>query len=189
MTAYAEEMLVWDDWQRDYRFGVLLILPPTEIAQQIDALRAKYDPKSHAICTAHISVSDPLSKKMTHDLQDEIQGVLNTIGPFELYYDAPRASTEYAGVFHPIRPQEPIDELKRALHNSSAFHGSMHERRDIPPHMSIAEFISIEESLKLCDTIKDEAPVGAFRCEELSYVVPDEKFRFRKVKSFPLGWY
>lgn len=187
MIAYAEEMLDWEEWQRDYRFGVLLILPPPETIKQVDKLRAKYDPKSYSICAAHISVSDPLSRPMTSDLQDEIRGVLSTIDPFQLHYDAPQATTEYAGVYYPIRPQEPIDALKQALHRSSAFGGDTHERRNIPAHMTIAEFVSIEDSLKLCDTIRGTAPVGSFRCDKLSYVVPDERFCFREAKSFPLG--
>ena len=185
--AYAEEMLEWDEWQRDYRFGALLIMPPPEIAQQVDSLRARYDPKSYSICAAHISVSDPLSKEMTPDLQDEIRGILSAIGPFQLHYDAPQASTEYAGVYYPVRPQEPIDSLKQALHNSSAFSGDTHERRAIPAHMTIAEFVSIEDGLKLCDTVQNSAPVGSFRCDKLSYVIPDEQFCFRQAETFPLG--
>ena len=180
-------MLDWDEWQRDYRFGVLLILPPPEIAQQLDDLRAEYDPESYSICAAHISVSDPLTTEMTPDLQDEIRAVLSAISPFRLHYDAPQASTEFAGVYLPVRPQEPVDALKQALHSTSAFRGDAHERRDIPAHLTIAEFVSIDDGLQLRDTIRDAVPVGSFRCDRLSYLVPDERFRFREVKSFPLG--
>ena len=179
-------MLGWDDWQREYRFGVLLILPPPEIAREVDALRAIYDPKSHSICTAHISVSDPLRQELTPLLQSELRDILSAVSPFELHIDAPFASGEHAGVYQPVRPQEPIDALKRALHASSAFTGGPHERRNIPAHMTIAEFVSVEDGPKLCDTIRDQAPTGSFRCDELAYFIPDETFRFRQAASFPL---
>jgi hypothetical protein len=38
----------WLDWQRPYRLGVLLVLPPDPVRREIDELRAKYDPRSHA---------------------------------------------------------------------------------------------------------------------------------------------
>jgi hypothetical protein len=50
----------WEPWQRDYRFGVVLVMPPPHVASAIDALRQAYDQQSHAICSAHISVSDPV---------------------------------------------------------------------------------------------------------------------------------
>lgn len=186
MVSYAEEMSDWEQWQRDYRLGVILILPPPEVAQQIDPLRAKYDPRSFATSPTHISVTDPLSKEMTPDLQEEIQGVLSGFSPFEVHFDKPQASTEYAGVSYPIRPQEPIDALKQALHASSAFGDRSHERRDIPAHMTIAEFLSIEESLRLCDQLQDTAPSGSFVCDRLSLVVPDQDFSFNEAVVFVL---
>lgn len=184
--AYVEDTSNWEEWQRDYRLGVILILPPPEVAQQIDPLRAKYDPRSFATSPTHISVTDPLSKEMTPDLQHEIQGILTGISPFELHFDKPQASIEFAGVSYPVRPQEPIDALKQALHASSAFGGESHQRRDIPAHMTIAEFLSIEESLLLCEQLQDTAPTGSFICDRLSLVVPDQDFSFNEALVFML---
>lgn len=50
MVSYVMDTSNWEDWQRDYRFGLLLILPPEEVSEKIDRLRAKYDPRLHAIC-------------------------------------------------------------------------------------------------------------------------------------------
>ena len=187
MITYAQNLAEWEDWQRPYRFGVLLIFPPAEIARQIDALRAEYDPLSHSICPAHISVSDPLIDEMTPQLYDEIRDIVAATRRFEIHFDKPAASPTHGGVYYPILPQEPIDNLKRALHGSSAFSGQAHERRGIPPHMTIAEFLSIEESLALCEAIQGTAPSGSFTCDRLYYVVPDADFRFQKANSFLLG--
>ena len=97
---------------------------------------------------------------MTAERWNEIQESLKGIAPFNLYYDRPQAATEHAGVSYPITPQEPIDELKQALHKAAVFDGAVYRRRQIPAHMTIAEFISIEDSLKLRDEIQDSAPSG-----------------------------
>ena len=75
------DMSSWEAWQRDYRYGVILVLPPPQVAAPIDALRQVYDPKSHAICSAHISVSDPLRRELTDDAQGEIRELLRNVEP------------------------------------------------------------------------------------------------------------
>jgi hypothetical protein len=65
------DMSSWESWQRDYRFGVILVMPPPHIAAPIDALRQAYDPKSYAICSAHISVSDPLRRDLPTMLNEK----------------------------------------------------------------------------------------------------------------------
>jgi len=187
MITYTTNTSKWDDWQRDYRLGLILIMPPEEVSRQIDPLRAKHDPYAFAICPAHISVSDPLQRGMTPDVEDEIRNILNRIKPFTLYFDELYASPDYSGVIYPIRPKEPIDALKAALHPASAFSGKTYSRRHIPPHMTIAEFISIEDGLKLRDQLFDSAPHGSFVCDRLEFIVPDDDFHFQRKLTFFLG--
>ena len=110
---------------------------------------------------------------MVPELEREIRDILNNIKPFTLHYDKPHASHQHPGVAYPITPQEPIDQLKKALHEASVFEGKAYERRDIPAHMTIAEFISIEDGLKLCAELQDSAPSGSFLCDRLQFIVPD----------------
>jgi len=187
MADYAKDTSQWEDWQQDYRLGLILIIPPEEVSRQIDPLRAKHDPRAFASCPTHISVSDPLRREMTPELEEEIRSILGRISPFTLYYDRPRASTKHAGVAYPIRPQEPVDELKRVLHTAAAFAGEVYRRRHIPPHMTIAEFISIEDSLELCAQLQDSAPSGSFLCDRLEFIVPDENFHFQGQGIFFVG--
>ena len=70
MVIYATDTSKWEDWQRDYILGLILIMPPEEVSREIDPLRAQYDPHAYAICPTHISVSDPLRHEMTLELQD-----------------------------------------------------------------------------------------------------------------------
>lgn len=177
----------WEPWQHDYRFGVVLVMPPAHVASPIDVLRQAYDPKSHAICSTHISVSDPLRRDMSDDAQKEIQQLLRTIEPFEAHYGKPTASAQRPGVACPISPQERFDDLKRVLHQASVFEGIAYGRRDIPAHMTIAEFVTIEDSLRICADLVDTAPRGSFWCDRLEHMVPDASFRFHRRGTFFLG--
>lgn len=187
VPSYVEDTSDWADWQRDYRLGLILILPPEHVARRIDALRARHDPRSHAICPAHISISDPLGREMTPGLAEEVQAILDQVEPFTLSYHRPQASDQRAGVACPISPQEAIDELKRSLHAASVFGGQVHRRRNIPAHMTIAEFISIEDSRRLCDRLQATVPGGSFLCDRLEYIVPDGRFHFERAGTFHLG--
>ena len=187
MIRYAQNTDSWEDWQLDYRLGLILIMPPKEVSDLIDPLRERYDPKSHATCSTHISVSDPLSLEMTPDLETEIQAILQDFQPFELHFRTLHASSKHPGVSYSIHPEEPIRALQETLHKSRAFAGKVYKRRHIPPHMTIAEFISIQESLKLCDQLQDTAPKGSFICDRLEFIVPDDNMRWHREITFMLG--
>jgi len=53
--------------------------------------------------------------------------------------------------------------------------------------MTIAEFLSIEDSLILCNQLQGTEPRGSFICDRLSFVVPDERFCFKELGTFLLG--
>jgi hypothetical protein len=187
MVTYVTDTSNWEEWQRDYRLGLILIMPPEEVSQQIDPLRQNYDPYAFAICPTHISISDPLLRELTPAYEKEIEEILRRIEPFVLHYDKPHASTEHAGIAYPITPQQPIDQLKDTLHTTTVFDGKVYRRRHIPAHMTIAEFISIEDGLKLCAELQETAPSGSFLCDRLEFIVPDQDFHFQRVRTFFLG--
>lgn len=186
MVNYVTDTSRWEEWQRDYRFGLILIMPPEEVSQQIDPLREKYDPYAFAICPAHISLSDPLRRELSLEDEQEIEEILSKVEPFVLYYDKLYASTEHAGVIYPITPQQPIDHLKEVMHTAKVFEGIVYGRRHIPAHMTIAEFISIEDGLKLCANLQASAPRGSFLCDRLEFIIPDQDFHFQRVRTFLL---
>jgi len=187
MVDYVTDTSNWEAWQCDYRLGLILIMPPEGVSRQIDPLRATHDPTAFAICPTHISVSDPLRREMTPELEEEIRDILTTTEPFMLHYDKPHASPNHGGVAYPITPQAPIDHLKEILHTAAVFEGKMYKRRDIPAHMTIAESISIEDSLALYAEFEGSAPSGSFLCDRLEFIVPDQAFHFRRAGTFYLG--
>jgi hypothetical protein len=177
----------WETWQRDYQFGVILVMPPPDVAPSFDALRQAYDPKSYAICPAHISVSDPLPRELEDDDREQLQELLRAVEPFEVRYGTPIASTQRAGVTCPIAPQERFDELKRVIHQASVFGDRVHSRREIPAHMTVAEFVTIDESLAIVADLAKTPLSGSFWCDRLEHMVPDQAFRFYQRGTFLLG--
>ena len=83
MPDYADTE-TWKPWQRDYRLGVFLIIPPEYVSRRNEPLRARHDPVFHAICPLHVTVSDPLRHEMTPALEAEIRAILRSIEPFDL---------------------------------------------------------------------------------------------------------
>jgi hypothetical protein len=54
--------------------------------------------------------------------------------------------------------------------------------------MTIAEFISVEMTQQLVgDLAGERSPAGSFLCDYVSYVVPDEEFRFIEWRVLKLG--
>jgi hypothetical protein len=186
-AQYVVDTSSWESWQRDYRFGVILVMPPPDVASSIDALRQTHDPKSHAILSAHISVSDPLPRELEHDDREQLQELLRAVEPFEVRCGMPIASAQHPGVACPIGPQERFHELKRVVHDASIFRGFVHSRREIPAHMTVAEFVTIDESFRIAAELADTLLGGSFWCDRLEYIVPDQAFRFHQQGSFLLG--
>jgi hypothetical protein len=187
LAEYVVDTSSWEPWQRDYRFGMILVMLPQHVASSINALRQALDPKSHAICSAHISVSDPLHRELADVDREQIHGLLRAIEPFEVRYDGPTASTQRPGVTCPVSPQDRFDELKRVVHQASVFEGVAYHTRKIPAHVTIAEFVTVEESLKIARDLASTPLRGTFRCDRLEYVVPDATFRFHQCSTFVLG--
>ena len=186
-VEYVTDTAAWEKWQRDYRLGLILIMPPEDVAARVNPLRAKYDPRTYAYCPAHITLSDPLGLEMTPERDAEITRILASVQPFTLYFDEPHASRERGGVAYPIRPREPIDALRSTLHQGSVFTRPPYYTRTIAPHMTIAEFVTIEESWRIVEELKGIAPRGSFLCDRLEFIVPDANMRFRRIKSYTLG--
>jgi hypothetical protein len=188
MINYATDTSAWEAWQLEYRLGLILILPPDEVGRQVDALRREHDPRSAAICEAHISLSEPLTMEWTPELEREVRGVLATVEPFELTYGPLRTFDPYPGVAYRVEPEDRFFDLRRKLHTTSAFESSAFKRVDIPPHMTIAESVpDMAASEALRERLQGKVPEGTFLCEHLTLIVPDAAFRFRRVLDLPLG--
>jgi len=53
--------------------------------------------------------------------------------------------------------------------------------------MTIAEFITQERTDELMQELQGVAPSGTFWCDAIEYAMPDERLRFERVLTLPLG--
>jgi hypothetical protein len=182
MFTYVTDTSTWEPWQQEYRYGLILIMPPPDVMAIMDSLRCKFDPRSAAICQGHVSLSEPLPRPLTPELLDEVRAILAKVEPFEITYGPLRTFPPYPGVTYRIEPEDRFFALREALHGASVFEGSPFKRKDRAPHMTIAEFLpDIEASERLREELQGNVPEGTFLCDRLEYIVPDEGFRLQRV--------
>jgi 2'-5' RNA ligase len=181
-------MTTWLEWQRDYRFGVILILPPEPVRSRINALRAKYDPQSHETVEAHISLTVPLQIKPDDHQWAELERIASQFKAFPISYGPLVPFLPKAGAALDIQPQAQLNELRIALEVSKVFLGAPPRRHRFWAHMTIAEFASVETTQQLMRDLEGErSPAGSFLCDHVSYAVPDEEFRFIEWRTLKLG--
>ena len=174
-------------WQDEYRYGALYIFPPHGVIEPVDELRRTYDPKSDSICRAHISLSEPFRQPLTGAHVHELRAALASVEPFEISYGPLRSFPPYPGVVYTITPEDAFMELRSRVHATAAFHNSPFKRRDRAPHMTIAEFITVEETNALLQKLQGQVPEGSFVCDSIEYAIPNRDFYFERVLTLPLG--
>jgi len=176
----------WEPWQLEYEHGAFYIFPPTGVIEAIDALRETYDPKSASYCQAHISLSEPVSHPLTEAELEELQTKLSTLEPFDVHYGPVRGFSPYPGVAYAIAPEDTCRQLRSAIHHTSLFRGVPLSREHIAPHMTIAEFMSVERTEELVRQLKGHVPEGKFLCASIEYAVPNNDFYFERVLTIAL---
>src|SRR5262245_956227 len=86
ITQYPQDISQWQEWQKEYQFGVILIFPPEPLLTQVNLLRARYDPRSQAACDAHISLTVPLPQPISDSQWRELEAIVSGIEPFPIQY-------------------------------------------------------------------------------------------------------
>jgi len=176
-----------ESWQDEYRYGAFYLFPPADVASAVDQLRARYDPRSAAICGAHVSLSEPLTRPPSDEQLAEVREVLTTFAPFEITFGPVRSFDPHPGVVFAITPEDTFFALRSAVHSTSMFSRRATSRPRRTPHMTIAEFISLEGTHDLVDQLSVTTPGGAFLCDHVVYAQPDASFHFEPVLTVPLG--
>ena len=187
LTEYAENMTGWGEWQHAYRFGLLLIYPPDSVRSQVNALRAKYDPKSAAICDAHISLTVPLPRPLSLSDWQELASAAGNVRPITVNYGPLSHYLPHPGIVLAIQPQDELDRLRLVLEQTAPFTGASDRSWPFSAHMTIAEFITEEQTNELMVELRDVAPTGQFVCDHVSLAVPDEGFRFEERRKLWLA--
>lgn len=183
---YADKTGHWENWWHGYYYGAFYIFPPEEIMSTVDELRKKYDPKSASFCRAHISLSEPLTKAITDDDIESLSKELSSVESFEMNYGPLRTHPPYPGVTFTITPEDKFSLLRKIIHSNKLFAGVELKRSTIVPHMTIAEFITNEQTTQIYDELKDQVESGKFLCQEIVLAVPDNNMYFNRVLTIPL---
>ena len=187
ITNYVVPSALWEAWYEEYRFGALYLFPPPPVRARVNALRGEYDPRSQAICDAHVSLTVPLPRPLTQADAAEIADRLGAVHAFTLQWGPPYQYPGVPGVVLRVAPEEPLARLVGALEACRCFVGAPARRHPFSPHMTIAEFITLEDSSRLVDQLSARALEGTFVCDEVFYAVPDATFHFTERHSWPLA--
>ena len=174
----------WENWRRGYRFGVVLIYPPEPLRSIVNALRQQYDPKSQAICDAHISLTVPLPRGVDEDDSQELETIAAAHRAFAIQYGPLRHYLPAPGVCLRIEPGQHLDQLRRSLESASCFKGAPSRPYPFSPHMTIAEYITVDRTHELMRALERSVPEGEFLCSGVSLAVPDARFHFDERHRF-----
>ena len=178
ITEYAMDMDGWLDWQKAYRFGVILIFPPDPPAGEVNRLREIYDPRGQSYCEAHISLTVPLTRPLDDFHLDELKILTSGFNPFTIQYGPLSNYLPVPGIVLAIEPKDLLGSLVITLESASAFENAPPRPYPFSPHLTISEFIDVERTGELMVELQGKTPEGEFLCDCVSYVVPDETFRF-----------
>lgn len=181
-------MRQWEDWQKPYRYGTIVIRPPSSVREVVDTQREMYDPLSQQYSEAHISVTQPLIRELDESEWEHLQDVLAQFTPFQINYGPLNSFLPYPCIWYEIKPQDPTLKIRKALHQTGFFNLQMKHPESFIPHMTITEGLSgptVDE--RLLEKLQNESATGSFQCKELVLIVPDEEFHFNVVRKIPLG--
>jgi 2'-5' RNA ligase len=187
ITTYALPTAAWEPWYEEYRYGALYLYPPGPLREQINTLRQRYDPRSQAICDAHISLTVPVPRPLRSADAIEIRRVAQRLSAFEITWGPPYQYPGVPGLVLRIEPAARLLALVSALEACTCFHGAGQRRHPFSPHMTIAEFITLEQSAVLARELASSGLEGHFWCTQVVYAVPDAAFHFTERDAWPLG--
>lgn len=178
----------WEDWQKTYQYGTIVIWPPDEVREIINQQREEYDPKSAAICEAHITLTQPLLGQLKKPDWEIIDQIASHIQPLEIQFGPLKSFLPYPCIWYEIQPIEKLLEIRAALHKTGFFNLSLPHTEGFIPHMTITEGLSGPEvNEMLLDNLQDQSRPGLFSISEISLIKPDENFFFSVQRVIPLG--
>ena len=178
----------WEEWQIPYQYGTIVLWPPDEIREFVNAQRERYDPVSQSICGAHVTVTQPFARGLDAVEWEQVNELLQGFESFELHYGPINSFLPYPCIWYEIHPTAKVLEIRAVLHETGFFNLEMKHPKNFIPHMTITEGQSGPEvNEKLLERLQGESRAGSYRCVELAYIVPNEHFQFEVVKKLPLA--
>ena len=189
VTQYADETKWEKEWQKEYKYGIILIYPPEPHLSKITELRNRYAWAQSSECDAHISLSVQLARPVYQADIDEIYNKLSCIEPLKIQYGPVIEKPEHRGVVLEVKQQEELKKILEVVETSSIFENSPVRRFPYWAHMTIAEMMypcTWEQTYQVIEEVKDLPLSDIFELSYLSYAVPDDNFKFTERKRIPL---
>jgi len=174
----------WPPWQRAYRYGMLLIEPPQELASILDPIRERLDPVSAGQFGAHITVTPPFAAAPSSADEERVRTAVRSAASMRLQLDRPTQFSGSSGVYLPVVPSEGLYELRTVLLATGLFRLDLPHTSDFVPHLTLSEFGTTPEEALRADVPQPEAM--GFLLETVAWVVPDEAFHFTVRRTFRL---
>ncbi|MEJ2011724.1 MAG: 2'-5' RNA ligase family protein [Anaerolineales bacterium] len=178
----------WEEWQIPYQFGSIVIWPPDDVRRTVNAQRTAYDPVSQSYCEAHITITQPLLRRLNDPEWENVFEIVRQQPSFEIRYGPLNSFLPYPCIWYAIEPQDILRRLNHVLHETGYFKLDPDDTREYIPHMTITEGLAdprVDE--RLFESLQAESEDGAFLCSEFVHIVPDERFRFHVHRAIPLG--
>ncbi len=177
----------WPAWQRAYRHGTLVIRPPARVRAIVDRWRARYDPVSHGYVDTHVTLTQPFREAPTRQSFAQIINILREQRQFEIRYGPLRHFLPDPVLWLDVQPARRVTDLRKTLHKTGLFDLAQPHTHDFVPHMSITEGLSSPQADEaLYEQLRSQAPAGRFACRSITYLRPDARFRFQRLRTFRL---
>ena len=178
----------WEEWQKVYQYGTLVIWPPDTVRDVVSRQREEFDPKSASICQAHITLTQPLLQPLDSSKSNELSRIASTFHPFEVRYGPLKSFLPYPCIWYNIHPVNEILEIREALHRTGFFDLSLPHTEGFIPHMTITEGLSGPEvNERLLEDLQARSRPGKFIFSEITLIKPDEEFSFNAQRKYALG--
>jgi len=178
----------WEDWQKPYEHGTIVIWPPDEVRAIVNAQRQANDPLSQSYCETHISVTQPLLREPSIEQWSMLEDVAHSKEPFKIRYGPLQSFLPYPCIWYQVEPAGKVLDLRSALHQTSLFNVEMKHPANFIPHMTITEGLSgpdVTENLLVA--LQSESGCGRFTVRALAWIVPDSVFHFSIRRTLGLG--
>lgn len=176
----------WPDWQRSYRCGALVIVPPADIAEPADALRRQFDSVSAAIFRAHITLTRPFARDPTAADLQRVADTVRNLPQHTLSLGAPTRFPDSAVVYLPVHPAQTLAALRAALLATGLFQVDPRGSDSFVPHLTLSEFGEDPEAVLNAARTAGFADMP-LAIHEVSWIAPDEHFHFTARETFSLA--
>ncbi len=175
----------WPAWQRDYRYGTLVIMPPPTLASALDPIRERFDPASAAQIGAHITLTPPLAAAPSSADEKRVRTAIRGVATMRLQLDRPTQFSGSSVIYLPVVPTQPFLKLREVLLTTGLFRLDLPHTTDFVPHLTLSEFGTTPAATLGADIPQPEAM--AFLAEGVAWVVPDEEVHFTVRRTFMLA--